>query len=169
MITKLISAFHDTSPGGHLGVQATYIRIKKLFHSRGLKRDVHNFVKQCSVCQQTKSTRVHPVGLLQPLPIPKGAWQDITMDFIEGLPKSEGANGILVVVDKFSKYAHIIPLSHPFTTRQVTHVILDAIVGLHDMPNSIVSDRDKMFTSSFWKELFRLNNNTLHTSTAYHT
>jgi hypothetical protein len=90
------------------------------------------------------------------------------MDFIEGLPKSEGGNCILVAVDKFSKYAHFIPMSHPFTAKQVAQVVLDVIVRLHGMPSSIVSDGDKIFTSSFWKELFRLNNTTLLTGTAYH-
>jgi hypothetical protein len=66
------------------------------------------------------------------------------MDFIEELPKSEGYNPILVVVDKFSKYAHYIPLKHPFTTPQVAQVFLDAVVRLHGMPKSIVSDRDRI-------------------------
>jgi hypothetical protein len=90
------------------------------------------------------------------------------MDFIEGLPKLEGYNCIIVVVDKFSKYAHFIPLNHPFTSQQVAQVILDVVVRLHGMPKSIISDRDKIFTSGFWIELFKLSNTTLLTSTSYH-
>jgi hypothetical protein len=166
--TRLINAFHSTVLGGHSRVQATYYRIKKLFQWKGLKVDVENFVKQCSVCQHAKHERTHPAGLLQPLPVPDGAWQDITMDFVEGLPKSEGYSCILVVVDRFLKYAHFIPMKHPFTTPQVAQVVLDVVVRLHGMPKSIISDRDKKNLSSFWRELFKIYNTTLMTSTAYH-
>jgi hypothetical protein len=81
-----------------------------MFWWKGLKNDVTQFVGQCQVCQQAKSERVHPPALLQPLPIPTRAWEDVSMDFVEGLPKSEGFNTILVVVDRFSKYAHFISL-----------------------------------------------------------
>jgi hypothetical protein len=111
--TKLISAFHSSAIGGHSGVQATYQRIKKLFAWHGLKAAVEDFVKQCSICQHAKHSTAHPPGLLQPLPIPEGAWRDITMDFVEGLPISEGSNVILVVVDRFTKYAHFIPPEAP--------------------------------------------------------
>jgi hypothetical protein len=80
--TKLVSTMHDSALGGHSGVQATYQCIKKLFYWKGLKGDVENFVRQSQVCQQAKSERIHPAGLLQPLPNPAGAWQDITLDFI---------------------------------------------------------------------------------------
>lgn len=89
-------------------------------------------MKQCTICQQAKHERVHPAGLLKPLPIPQGAWQDISPDFIEGLPKSEGYNAILVVVDRFSKYAHFIPLKHPFTAKQVALIMLDVIIRHSD-------------------------------------
>jgi hypothetical protein len=105
---------------------------------------------------------------LQPLPIPEGAWQDISLDFIEGLPKSDGYSVILVVVDRFSKYAHFIPLKYSLTTQQVAQVMLNLVVKLHGIPKSMVTDRDKVFTSLFWKELFKLWNTTLLTSTAYH-
>jgi hypothetical protein len=105
---------------------------------------------------------------LQPLLVPAGAWLGISIDFIEGLPKSEGFNYILVVVDRFSKYSHFIPLKHPFTASQVVVVIMDTVVRLHEMPRSILSDRDKIFLNHFWNELFKLSNTTLLTSIAYH-
>lgn len=166
--TKLIAVLHDSVLGGHSGILATYQRVKRAFYWKGLKLDVTNFVKQCAICQKAKSEHVHPGGLLQPLPIPKGVWQGISMDFVEGLPKSEGYTTILVVVDRFSKYAHFFPLKHPFSAQQVAQVIVDNICKLHGMPLSFVSDRDKVFTSAFWKQLFTLMQTKLLMSTAYH-
>ena len=113
--TRIIATFHSTPIGGHSGTNATYHRVKNLFTWKGLKQDVDSFVKQCSIYQQAKHINTLPAGLLAPLPIPEGAWQQISMDFVEGLPLSNNFNAILVVVDRFTKYAHFIPLKHPFT------------------------------------------------------
>lgn len=74
----------------------------------------------------------------------------------------------MVVVDKFSKYAHFIPLSHPFTAFQVALVFMDAIFKLHGLPVAMISDRDKVFTSNLWQTLFKITGTELRMSTSYH-
>lgn len=124
---NIIRALHASAVGGHSGFHATYNRVKRLFAWKGLKQQLKVFVQQCLICQQAKTERISPAGLLQPLPIPKRPWAVISLDFIEGLPKSGGYNTILVVVDKFSKYAHFIPLAHPFTALDVAKVFMQDI------------------------------------------
>lgn len=164
----IISALHDSPVGGHSGAFVTYQKVKQLFVWTRMKMMIKEFVAACQVCQQAKSERVKYPGLLQPLPVPKFAWQVITMNFIEGLQVSHSYNCIMVIVDKFSKYAHFLPLSHPFTAYKVAMLFMEHIFKLHGLPESIVSDRDKVFTSTLWKELFRLAGTTLQMSSAYH-
>jgi hypothetical protein len=90
------------------------------------------------------------------------------MDFIEALPKMGGKSVILTMVDHLSKYAHFIPLAHPYSARTVAHKIFSEIVKLHGLPKSIVSDRDVVFTSIFWQELFKLSSVKLQVTSAYH-
>jgi len=106
--------------------------------------------------------------LLQPLPVPTQAWQVFSLDFVEGLPKSDQYNAILVVVDKFNKYGHFIPLHHPFTTMQIAKVYLDNVYRHHGLPQAIISDRDPIFTSNVWQHLFKLTDIKLFMSSAYH-
>lgn len=133
-----------------------------------MKADVDSFIKQCKVCQHAKHSHSHPAGLLQPLPIPASVWQDVCMDFVEGLPKSEGYNVILVVVDRLTKFAHFIPMKNPYTIVIVAQLFMDNIVKLHGLPSSIVSDRYKIFVSTFWKQLFKLYKVNLTLFTTYH-
>ena len=133
-----------------------------------MKAAIHQYVNSCSICQQAKPDCSKYPGLLQPLEIPQQVWHTISLDFIEGLPRSGHANCILVVVDKFSKYGHFLPLLHPFTAAKVAKVFLDNIYKLHGLPVNIISDHDRIFTSAFWQHLFQLSDTKLCMSTAYH-
>jgi hypothetical protein len=119
-------------------------------------------------CQQAKHETYKSSGLLSSLPIPAATWQDLSMDFIDGLPKSEGYSIILVVVGRFTKYAHFIPLKLPYSAMSVAHAFFNNIVKLHGLPKTIVSNRDRVFTSNFWKEIFKLLDTKLYMSSAYH-
>ncbi|KAM2104972.1 hypothetical protein ACFX1R_015518 [Malus domestica] len=90
------------------------------------------------------------------------------MDFITGLPPCKGKSVIFVIVDKFSKAAHFLPLAHPYTAHSVAQIFTDHIFKLHGMPSSIVSDRDPVFISSFWREFFKLQGSKLCFSSGFH-
>ena len=92
----------------------------------------------------------------------------VSLYFIEGLPRSQHYNAILVVVDKFSKYGHFLPLAHPFTALTIAQLYFSHIYKLHGLPEAIISDRHRIFTSNLWKELFKLTDTQLLMSSAYH-
>jgi hypothetical protein len=117
--TKLITSFHGSALAGHSGIQATYHRLKKMFYWQGMKQDVHNFIKQCDICQKAKHELCKYPSLLQPLPIPHSSCTNLSMVFIEGLPPSNGFSVILVVIDRFTKYGHFFPVKHPYTTASI--------------------------------------------------
>jgi len=92
-----------------------------------MKSNVHSMVQQCTICQKAKPDRSRYPGLLQPLPVPTSSWDIISMDFVEGLPQSGVANAILVVINKFTKFGHFIPLKHPYTASSVAKLFMDNV------------------------------------------
>jgi hypothetical protein len=129
---------------------------------------VFNWVQNSNTCHLNKGENIATPGLLQPIPMPDRPWSVLSMDFICGLSRSSGKDILLVVIDKFTKYYHLIPLSHPFKTVNVAQKFLDNIYKLHDLPSKIITDRDPLFTSSFSKELMKILEVQLNFSTAYH-
>ena len=125
---------HDGQIGGHSWFLESYKRISTNVYWTGMKRDIQQYVRHCPVCQQNKYVAMSPGELLQPLPVPHQIWEDVSVDFIEGLPKLVGKDSILVVVDRLSKYEHFIALRHPFTATNIAGIFVKEIVRLHGVP-----------------------------------
>ena len=168
LIQHVVTNCHSSPTGGHFGFHKTLSRIKANFLWPNMRQAVKKFLQQCDTCQQFKSDYMKPAGLLQPLPIPSQIWIDLSMDFIEGLPSSNGYSVIMVIVDRLTKYAHFVALKHLFTAIIVAKAFVANVVRLHGVPTSIVSDRDKVFLSSFWQTLFQLQGFKLCMSSSYH-
>jgi hypothetical protein len=100
--------------------------------------------------QQNKVETIKTPGILQALSIPSQHWEEVSMDFITGLPKSEGKSVIMVIVDILTKYSHFCALSHPFKSNTMATTFMEKVQKLHGSPNIIVSDRDPIFTIHFW-------------------
>lgn len=110
---QIISEHHDTPSGGYSDYHRTLHRVKRTFWWKGMKTDIKKAIRECDVCQRHKHELVKPSSLLDLLSVPASVRDEISMDFIQGLPVSNGKSTIFVVVDRFSKYAHFIVLKHP--------------------------------------------------------
>ncbi|CAN6458177.1 unnamed protein product [Victoria cruziana] len=168
LIRDILWHFHNSATAGHEGVNKTLQRVKSQFWWKGMKADVKQFVKECTVCQREKYEATRPPRHLVPLPIPSRPWTDISMDFVEALLRSEGMETILVVVDRLTKHAHFVPLPRKYNASVTAEAFQRSIGRLHGMPQTIVCDRDSIFVSSFWREFMKLGGVRLNFSTAHH-
>ncbi|KAL0534416.1 hypothetical protein IC582_028707 [Cucumis melo] len=167
--TELLSEAHSSPFSMHPSSTKMYQDLKRVYWWRNMKREVAEFVSKCLVCQQVKAPRQKPAGLLQPLSIPEWKWENVSMDFITGLPRTlRGFTVIWVVVDRLTKSAHFVPGKSTYTASKWAQLYMSEIVRLHGVPVSIVSDRDARFTSKFWKGLQTAMGTRLDFSTAFH-
>jgi hypothetical protein len=134
-----------------------------------MKREIAKYVSECDICRRVKASHLKPAGMLQPLNIPSGKWEDISMDFIVGLPNtSKGYDSIWVIVDRLTKVAHFLPVRTSYTARQYAQLYLDRIVSLHGIPKTIISDRGAQFIARFWEQFHAALGTQLIRSLAYH-
>jgi hypothetical protein len=164
----LLQEAHDGGLMGHFGVKKTEDVLASHFFWPKMRRDVEWFVARCTTCQKAKS-HLNPHGLYMPLPVPSTPWEDISMDFVLGLPRTKkGRDSIFVVVDRFSKMAHFIPCHKTDDATHIADLFFRDVVRLHGVPNTIVSDRDAKFLSHFWKTLWAKLGTKLLFSTTCH-
>ncbi|CAN1154462.1 Transposon Ty3-I Gag-Pol polyprotein [Linum perenne] len=166
---NILDEAHSAPYAMHPGATKMYRTLKEHFWWPNLKRDVAEHVYHCLECQMIKAEHQAPVIEHLPLEIPEWTWDKITMDFVYGLPRTpRGNDGVWVIVDRFSKSAHFIPIKFKPGPDELARLYVREIVRLHGVPISIVSDRDPSFTSRFWVSLQQALGTKVHFSTAYH-
>ena len=156
LLQDVMKDCHSSPIGEHFGYHKTLSRLKLSFSWPQTRGSVKAFLRSYDVCHRFKSDSMRLTGLLQPLSIPERVWTEISMDFINALPPSNGHTVGMVVVDRLSKYAHFVPMKHPYTTAIMAQAFVSQIIRLHGIPFSIDSDKDPIFLSSSLQALFKL-------------
>ncbi|KAK2443611.1 hypothetical protein QL285_014700 [Trifolium repens] len=165
----ILEEAHKSGFSIHPGSTKMYHDLKENYWWPNMKAEIAEFVSRCIVCQQVKIEHQKPGGPLQPLDIPEWKWEHITMDFVGGLPRNQqGQDSIWVIVDRLTKSAHFIPVKSTYKAPQYAAIFMEQIVRLHGVPLSIVSDRDPIFTSRFWKAFQSAMGTRLKMSTSHH-
>ena len=134
-----------------------------------MDRDVRQFVKGCPLCQRNKAGHRRYAGKLQQHDLPTEKWQQISMDFLSGLPKTARGNTmIMVVVDTLTKMAHFVPCAATTKAPDVARLYVEHIFKLHGWPKVIITDRDGRFIDQFWQSMCSQLGAKLNMSTAHH-
>lgn len=170
---EILRRHHDDPRAGHMGAQKTLELISRKFHWNLIGDDVAEYTARCQHCLGVRTPRHKPYGTLQSLPLPAYPFQEISMDFITGLPSSARADGeeydaILVIVCRMTKFAIFLPCKKTLTAAQLAQLIHEHVECRYGTPEGIISDRDKLFTSQFWGDLMIERATTRRMSTAYH-
>ena len=152
----------------HPGFHRTLSFIRRHFWWPTMVADVREFVSACTVCARSKASHQSPAGLLRPLPVPSRPWSHIAVDFVTGLPVSEGNTAILTVVDRFSKAVHLVALPKLPSSAETAELLVQHVYRLHGLPSDIVSDRGPQFTSQVWRALCKEIGATVSLSSGYH-
>jgi len=164
----LIQTHHEVPVAGHPGRSKTLELLSRNYHWPEMRQDVERFVRTCHICRQSKTSRHAPFGDLRPLVIPQQPWQDISMDFVMGLPRSKDQYAIWVVVDRLTKQRHLVPCSTTVDARYLADLFLQHVFRLHGLPQTITSDRGPQFAPAFWHRLFARLGIEPRLSTAFH-
>jgi hypothetical protein len=153
---------------GHFGIEKTVAMLQKHFYWLKLRQEVNKYIKSCTFCVIVKST-TKKQSLYTPLPTPDRPWESISMDYMSGLPSTKWGNDyVFMVVDHFSKMAIMVACKKNITTKDTTKIFLERVWVHFGIPQTIVSDQDSRFLSTFWSSLWSLLDTKLTKSMAFH-
>jgi hypothetical protein len=165
---KSLDEAHLSKFSMHPGSNKMYLDLRSLYWWTRMKR-IAKYVSECDTCQRIKASHLKVAGTLQPLLIPSWKWEDLSMDFIVGLPNtSRHHDSIWVIVDRLTKTAHFLPVHSTHKTEKYVEIYIDQLVRLHGIPMTIVSDRGAPFVARFWEQLQKSLGTTMIRSSAYH-
>jgi hypothetical protein len=166
---QILDEAHLSKFSIHPGSTKLYQDLRQHFWWTRMKREIAMYVSECDTCQRVKAGHLKASGTLQPLPIPSWKWEDISMDFIVGLPNtSQKHDSIWVIIDRLTKTAHFLPVHTTYSAKKYAEVYLDQIVRLHGVPKTIISDRGAQFIARFLEQLQFALGTKLIRSSAYH-
>ncbi|WVZ63608.1 hypothetical protein U9M48_013224 [Paspalum notatum var. saurae] len=166
---KILDKAHTSMFTMHPGSNKMCQDLKQKFWWTHMKREIAKYVSECDICQRVKADHLKPAGMLQPLAVPSWKWEDIHMDFIVGLPRTQqGYDSIWVIIDQLTKSAHFIPVKTSYHAKTYAELYIARIVSLHGVPRTITSDMGSLFVSHFWKHLQTALGTTSIHSSAYH-
>jgi len=169
LVQRIMESEHDTKVAGHMGEDKTIELIRRNLWWPRMNERILNFVRSCPECQQNKVSRHQPYGLSSPLELPFAPWQSLATDFITELPASEGHDQLWVIIDRFTKIAHFLPLTtEGKTVADLAVIFAREVWKYHGLAADIMSDRDSRFTSETWKEFLRLSGIRPRMSTGFH-
>ena len=166
--SRVLKWGHTSQLACHPGVHRTFTFIARRFWWPTMRRDVKEFVMACTVCARSKASHQAPAGLLQPLPIPSRPWSHVALDFVSGLPPSQGNTVILTVVDRFSKGVHLVALPKLPSASETADLMMRHVFRLHGLPKDIVSDRGPQFVSRVWRAFCKGLGASVSLSSGYH-
>lgn len=159
---------HDIPAAGHPGRNKTQELVQRVYDWPGTRRYIATYVKSCDTCQRVKVNRHAPYGLLKSLDVPVRNWTHISMDFGTGLPRVDGNDAILVVIDQRTKRSHFIACDIKFDSKRLADIFIDNIFKVHGALESIISDRGSVFVSEFWHHVTSTLGIQSKHSTAFH-
>ncbi|GJT35762.1 putative reverse transcriptase domain-containing protein [Tanacetum coccineum] len=160
---------HKSKYSVHPGSDKMYQDMKQLYWWPNMKADIATYVSKCLTCLRVKAEHQKPSGLLVQPAIPQWKWENITMDFVTKLPRTQSGNDtIWVIVDRLTKSAHFLPMRETDPMDKLAKLYLKEVVTRHGIPVSIICDRDPRFTSNFWRSFQKAMGTRLDMSTAYH-
>jgi len=158
---------HDTL--GHFGFHKTYDSIRSLYIWPNMRKDLEEgYIPSCIDCQRNKASTTRPAGPLHPLPIPDDRCDSVTLDFVGPLPEDEGCNMILTMTDRLGSDVRIIPTRDTLTAEQLAVLFFDNWYCENGLPLELISDRDKLFISRFWKHFSLLTGIKHKCSSSFH-
>lgn len=159
---------HDSPVAGHPGAGNTYRLLCRNYYWPRMQKFVRRYIRNCVTCRTCKTSRSGKTEHLAPLDIPEHRWQDITVDFVTGLPLVGSKDAVCAVVDRLSKRHHLIACKHHIGAREFACLFIDQVYRLHGLPLRITSDRGGQFVNEFWGYVYEFLGITHALSTAFH-